>query len=143
MQFKSGKSEFMEHAVLGGIAERVAAEITAGTGKETRSLVLGHLQRGGSPVPQDRLLSLRLGAAATQFLAEGATEGMASVRGAQIELTPLSEVSGKIRTVPLDSDILRTGRDLGVCFGDEPRGTFIDGTLPPPPYSPLLGRAGE
>lgn len=133
MQFKSSKSEFKEHAVLGGIAERVAALISAGTGKETRSLVLGHLQRGGGPVTQDRLLSLRLGCAATQFLAEGVESGMASVRGEHIELIPLSEVSGKIRTVPMDDDILRTGRELGVCFGDEPRGTFIDGTLPPPP----------
>ncbi|MCA9628218.1 MAG: ATP-dependent 6-phosphofructokinase [Myxococcales bacterium] len=133
MTFKAGKGEFSEHAQLGGIAEQVAEQISARTGKETRSLVLGHLQRGGSPVTMDRILSLRLGTAATKYLAETDRSGMVSVRRGEIELTPFSEVSGKIRTVPLDSDTLRTGRDLGICFGDEPAGTYLDGTIPPPP----------
>ncbi|MGE0322947.1 MAG: 6-phosphofructokinase [Polyangiaceae bacterium] len=133
MRFKAAKGEFSEHAQLGGIAEQVAEQITLRTGKETRSLVLGHLQRGGSPVTQDRILSLRLGTAATKYLAETELSGMVSIRRGEIELTPLEEVSGKIRTVSMDSDTLRTGRDLGICFGDEPAGTFVDGTMPPPP----------
>lgn len=133
MHFKAAKGEFSEHAQLGGIAEQVAEQIGLRTGKETRSLVLGHLQRGGSPVTQDRILSLRLGTAATKYLAETDRSGMVSVRHGELELTPLEEVSGKIRTVEMDSDTLRTGRDLGICFGDEPAGTFLGGTLPPPP----------
>ncbi|MBX3182317.1 MAG: 6-phosphofructokinase [Polyangiaceae bacterium] len=124
MQFRTQKGKFSEHAVLGGIAETVAQQIQELTGKETRSLVLGHLQRGGTPVASDRLLSLRLGAAATHYLAETNHSGMVSVHGLALELTPLEEVAGKVRTVPFDSDLLRTGRALGVCFGDEPEGAL-------------------
>ena len=125
MMFKGSKSAFAEHARLGGIAAHVAEEITARIGKETRSLVLGHLQRGGSPVTSDRLLGLRLGSAAIRFLAETRESGMVALRNNEIVLVPLEEAVGRIRNVPLDSAVLRTGRELGICFGDEPPGTFL------------------
>lgn len=125
MIYKASKGAFSEHARLGGIAAHVAEAITARTGKETRSLVLGHLQRGGSPVTSDRLLGLRLGSAAIRFLAETRESGMVSLRNNEIVLVPLEEAVGRIRTVPLDCDILRTGRELGIGFGDESPGTFL------------------
>ena len=135
MVFAQEKDAFHEHARLGGVGAQVAAEIERRTGKETRSLVLGHLQRGGAPVTSDRLLALRLGCAATRFLAESdATEsGLVSVSGQSIRVVPLSEATTGQRTVPPDSEVLRTGRDLGICFGDEARGTFLDASLVPPP----------
>ncbi len=127
MVVKSDGDEFRGHARLGGIAERVAEEITRRTGKESRSLVLGHLQRGGSPVATDRVLALRFGCAATRFLAETDAGGMVSVRRGAVELVSMEEATRHLRTVPLDSGVLQTGRDLGLCFGDEPAGTFLPG----------------
>ena len=133
MVFQHGAGKFREHGQLGGIAEQVARQIEEGTGKETRSLVLGHLQRGGSPVMSDRVLALRLGCAATRFLATRKDSGLVAVRAGEIELVPLERGTQHIRTVPLDSNVLQTGRDLGLCFGDEPEGTFLPSIPPPPP----------
>ena len=124
MVMKQSEDSFREPR-LGGIAEHVAQGIAEGTGKETRSLVLGHLQRGGSPVMTDRLLALRMGCAATRFLADRTESGMVSLRCGQLEFVPLSEATRGIRTVPPDSNVLQTGRDLGLCFGDEPEGFFL------------------
>jgi 6-phosphofructokinase 1 len=107
--------------LLGGIAEWVAREVGQRTGKETRALVLGHLQRGGSPTPFDRLVALRFGAAAVRFLAEGKRNvlvtyqppvGMVSV--------PLEGAASRRKLVPVDSDTIRTCRDLGISLGDAP-----------------------
>lgn len=118
-------SSFSRNIRLGGIAQHIAEEIGRRTGKETRSLVLGHLQRGGSPVTFDRLLALRLGAAATRFLAETDQSGMVAVRGSEVVLVPIQQAVGNIRTVPPDSPMVRTARDIGICFGDEQPGTFL------------------
>jgi ATP-dependent phosphofructokinase / diphosphate-dependent phosphofructokinase len=104
--------------LLGGIAMEVAREIGRRTGKETRSLVLGHLQRGGSPTTFDRLLALRFGAAAIRFLAEGKRNVMVSFRPPEMEAIPLPDVVAKTKQVPLDSDTILTCRDLGITFGD-------------------------
>jgi ATP-dependent phosphofructokinase / diphosphate-dependent phosphofructokinase len=105
-------------ARYGGIAERLAMEIARGTGKETRSLVLGHLQRGGSPVAYDRLVSLRFGAAAVRCVAEDAFGTMVALDPPDVRAVPLEEAVAHLKTVPLDSDIVTTARDLGVSFGD-------------------------
>jgi 6-phosphofructokinase 1 len=133
MVIKQTENGFREPR-LGGIAELVAQWITEGTGKETRSLVLGHLQRGGSPVMTDRLLALRMGCAATRFLATTDRSGVVALRCGQLEFVPLEEATSGIRTVPSDSNVLQTGRDLGLCFGDEPEGFFLPSdarSLPP------------
>ena len=123
--FKGERGEFKEHAQLGGLAERVAKEIADLTGHETRSLVLGHLQRGGSPVTSDRLLAQRLGCAATRFVESSTVNGMVALVCGDVKLIPFAELPSGPRLVePASCDIIRSGRDLGMCFGDEPAGTF-------------------
>jgi ATP-dependent phosphofructokinase / diphosphate-dependent phosphofructokinase len=130
MVFQEQAGQFREHGKLGGVAELVARQIEDRTGKETRSLVLGHLQRGGSPVMTDRVLALRLGCAATRFLASTRRSGLVAVRGGEIELVPLEQGTKHIRTVPIDSNVMQTGRDLGLCFGDEEEGWFVPSLRP-------------
>ena len=103
---------------LGGIGSKVARAIEHHTGKETRTLVLGHLQRGGSPTTYDRLLALRFGAAAVRAIGERAFGVMVGLRGSAIEQVPLDEVVGRSKNVPLDSDTIATARELGISLGD-------------------------
>jgi 6-phosphofructokinase 1 len=103
---------------LGGIASKVARAIEQHTGKETRTLVLGHLQRGGSPTTYDRLLALRFGTAAVRAIGDGVFGVMVGLNGPDITRVPLAEVAGQPRNVPLDSDTIRTARDLGIELGD-------------------------
>src|SRR5690606_17993004 len=107
-----------ENDRLGGIGEQVAAAIAEGTGKETRSLVLGHLQRGGSPTTFDRLLALRFGSAAVRAIAEGDFNTMVAYHPPTVDRVPLFEVLGRMRPVPLDSGVIMTARNLGIAFGD-------------------------
>jgi 6-phosphofructokinase 1 len=133
--YKMGKDVFKEHAVLGGIGERLARQIETATGCESRSVVLGHLQRGGTPVGYDRLLAQRMGCAAVRFLAETDRSGMVAEVGGEMRLIPLEEIVGGIRGVDPIGDTVLTGRDVGICFGDEPAGTFLNrvsGTQPLP-----------
>jgi 6-phosphofructokinase 1 len=123
--YKLGKDAFKEHAVLGGIGERLARQIEAATGCESRSVVLGHLQRGGSPISFDRLLAQRMGCAAVRVLAETDKSGMVAQVGGEIELVPFEQVIGGTRGVDVAGDTVATGRDLGISFGDEPKGTFL------------------
>ena len=103
---------------LGGIASKVARAIELRTGKETRTLVLGHLQRGGSPTTYDRLLALRFGGAAVRAIADGAFGTMVGLNGPDITRVPLAEVVGRAKNVPLDGDIITTARELGISLGD-------------------------
>ena len=103
---------------LGGIGERVARALQDRTGKETRVVVLGHLLRGGSPTSFDRLAALRFGAAAVRALDEGRSGVMVSLAFPNVEYVALSEVAGRMKAVPMDSDTLQTARDIGVCMGD-------------------------
>jgi ATP-dependent phosphofructokinase / diphosphate-dependent phosphofructokinase len=125
MVFRGEKSEFKEHALLGGIAERVAKQIGDATGHETRSLVLGHLQRGGSPVTFDRVLAQRLGCAATRYLADEQGSGLVAMSGGKTRLVPFSDVIGGTRNVEVSDELVATARGLGMCFGDEPPNTFV------------------
>jgi len=117
-QILGKEQEAGRNVLLGGIAEQVAAGITAHTGKETRHLVLGHLQRGGHPTAFDRLLSLRFGAAAVRLVAAGDFGKMVALTDHGILAVSLEEATNRMRRVPLDSDVLQTARDLGVCLGD-------------------------
>jgi 6-phosphofructokinase 1 len=103
---------------LGGVAEKVAVEIQARTGKETRALVLGHLQRGGMPTAFDRLLSLRFGAAAVRLAGEGKWGHMVAFDPPDVVAVPLEAAVASIKQVPVDGDIVRSARDLGISFGD-------------------------
>ena len=103
---------------LGGVGSRVAAAIAERTGKETRSLVLGHLQRGGGPTTSDRLIALRFGTAAVRAIAASAFGTMVAYTPPTISTVPLEDVIGRTKLVPLDSDTLQTARDIGISFGD-------------------------
>ena len=105
-------------ARLGGIGVQVAEQIQKLTGKESRAVVLGHLQRGGSPTNMDRALCTAFGAQAVELIAEGKFGHMVTFTGAGISSVPLAEATGKLRTVPLDGGFVRTARALGVCLGD-------------------------
>jgi 6-phosphofructokinase 1 len=103
---------------LGGVGDKVAADIEAMTGKEARVVRLGHLLRGGTPTSFDRLLSLRFGAAAVRALAEGHNGVMVALDPPTVRYVPLAEATHRMKTVPPDSDTMLTARDLGICFGD-------------------------
>jgi ATP-dependent phosphofructokinase / diphosphate-dependent phosphofructokinase len=103
---------------LGGVGEHVTAEIEALTGREARCVVLGHLLRGGTPTTFDRLLALRFGAAAVRALQEGETGIMVALAPPTVNYVPLEEATRRMKVVPLDSDTMKTARDLGICFGD-------------------------
>ncbi|OLC46432.1 MAG: 6-phosphofructokinase [Gemmatimonadetes bacterium] len=107
-----------ERRRLGGVGDRVARVIEQKTGKETRTLVLGHLQRGGSPTTFDRLLGLRFGAAAVRLIAEGKFGHMVALDPPTIVSVPLDEALAAPKRVPLDSDSIATARDLGISLGD-------------------------
>jgi len=113
-----GSQESNREARLGGISLVVADEIQRRTGKEVRACVLGHLQRGGVPTTFDRLLCTRFGASAVRLIDEKRYGQMVALREPDIIDIPISEAVGKLRTVPPDSDLIRTGRALGVCWGD-------------------------
>jgi 6-phosphofructokinase 1 len=103
---------------LGGIGIRCAAQLEELTGKETRYVVLGHLQRGGSPTAFDRTLATRFGGKAVELLMKGQFGKMVANHPPDLVPIPLGEVVGKTKTVPLDYDLLLTARALGVSFGD-------------------------
>ena len=104
---------------LGGIGHQVARELTTLTGKEARTVVLGHLLRGGTPTAQDRLLGTRFGAAAVRALDEGLDGVMVALNEPHVDYVPLVDAIGAMRTVPLDCDTVMAARDIGICFGDE------------------------
>ncbi len=103
---------------LGGIGEAVARALQERTGKDARVVVLGHLLRGGSPTSFDRIAALRFGAAAVRALDEGLSGVMVSLAHPNVVFVGLDEVAGRMKCVPLDSDILQTARDVGICLGD-------------------------
>ena len=105
-------------ARYGGVAEMVAREIGERTGFETRSLVLGHLQRGGSPTAYDRLIALRFGAAAVRLVAERRFGTMVALDPPEILAVPIADAIRQLKRVPTHSDIVQTARDLGTSFGD-------------------------
>lgn len=103
---------------LGGVGKKVAEEITSRTGKETREIILGHLQRGGAPTTFDRILSLRFGTSAIRFIEEGKFGTMVALHSHNICAVPIDKAIGLMKTVPIDSDIIQTARSLGISFGD-------------------------
>lgn len=110
---------------LGGVGGKVAAQIAQLTGKETRTVVLGHLLRGGSPTALDRLLGLRFGAAAVRALQEGQDGIMVGLQPPEVVYVPLEEATRQLKLVPLDGDTMRTARDLGINFGDQMPGELL------------------
>ena len=100
------------------ISYRLADELKELTGQEIRVTIPGHYQRGGAPCPADRLLTTRLGVATANLIRDGKFGNMVAIRAGKIVPVPLSEVAGKLKTVPPDSDIVQAARDLGLSMGD-------------------------
>jgi 6-phosphofructokinase 1 len=115
----AGPQEAQREAKLGGVGAVVASEIQQRTGKETRICVLGHLQRGGGPTTFDRLLCTRFGTKAVQMIAEECYGYMVALRPPDTVAVKITEAIGRLRTVPVDGDIVQTARALGISFGDE------------------------
>jgi len=113
---KEANGAFVER--LGGVAGVVAAQLEELTGKETRSVVLGHLQRGGAPTSFDRMLATRFGARAVELLLEGTFDHMVAFHPPSIAAVPLADVVGKTRTIPRDFDVLRTAKAMGISLGE-------------------------
>lgn len=103
---------------LGGIGQKIAADIEATTGIETRTVILGHVQRGGTPVPADRVLATEFGGAAVDLLMSGECGRLVVMKGRTVTHIPLEEAAGKQRLVPLDLPLLQAARAVGTCFGD-------------------------
>ncbi len=103
---------------LGGVGDKIARQLEQMTGKEARTVVLGHLLRGGSPTSFDRLVALRFGAAAVRALDEGQSSVMVSLAPPTVRYEPLKEAVRRMKLVSLDSDTVETAREIGICFGD-------------------------
>ena len=103
---------------LGGIGFSLSDQIERATGTETRAVVLGHLQRGGSPTAHDRILATQLGAMAVELVVLGQFGRMVAVEQGLITSVPLETASGGPRTVPLDHPLIAAARALGTSFGD-------------------------
>jgi len=103
---------------LGGIGFRVAADLERTIGRETRCVLLGHLQRGGAPTSADRLLATRFGVHALEQVLAGAWGTMVALTPPAVTAVPLERVVNRQRTVPPDCDLVRAARAVGVGFGD-------------------------
>ncbi|MBM3266517.1 MAG: ATP-dependent 6-phosphofructokinase [Candidatus Sericytochromatia bacterium] len=103
---------------LGGVGNEVGKRIALKTGLETRVTILGHIQRGGSPTAADRVLATRYGVAAAHIAHEGKFDQMVALKGRDITSVPLSEVTRGLKLVEAGCQVVKTARDLGVCFGD-------------------------
>ena len=121
-----GGEQFVDHVDpsspdpirLGGVAKYVADEVEKRTKLEARSIVLGHIQRGGTPTPRDRLLATQFGYHAFELLMAGEFNRLVVQKGGKIGSVPLDTVAHKVRTVPPDCDLVRAARAVGTCFGD-------------------------
>ncbi|HEX8472788.1 MAG TPA: ATP-dependent 6-phosphofructokinase [Pyrinomonadaceae bacterium] len=109
---------------LGGVGEFCTMEIARLTRKEARCVVLGHLQRGGSPNAFDRMLATNFGSCAVRALMDGKHGTMVALDSAVIRTVPLSQAIANIKTVPPTSQIVRTARDVGISFGAPDEDTF-------------------
>ena len=102
---------------LGGIAQYCRMCLEGLTGKETRCVVLGHLQRGGRPNAFDRMLATTYGACAVRALAKGKTGVMVALQAGEIVTVPILEAIANVKTVPPNGQMVRTARDTGISFG--------------------------
>ena len=97
---RRARTDQFGHVVLGGVGEALGHEIEQRTGYETRVTVLGHVQRGGTPTPRDRVLATRYGLKAADLAHEGQYGQMAALNGDAIVAVPLSEATAELKTVP-------------------------------------------
>jgi len=116
---KKDRKKYREKTATPSIGYRVARELEAETGMETRVTVLGYLQRGGIPSAWDRVLATSFGTAAAELLAKGDYGKMVALHGDIVTAVDLSEPAGHVKTVPKDHHMIDTARSVGTCFGDD------------------------
>ncbi len=110
---------------LGGIGVKVAADLSAICGNESRATILGHLQRGGSPSSSDRILSTRYGIAAVELCEKGLFGNMVTLKGIHMGYDSLENVIGQVtKNVEPDGDMVRAAKSVGIVFGDEPSDVY-------------------
>jgi ATP-dependent phosphofructokinase / diphosphate-dependent phosphofructokinase len=107
-----------EPARLGGIGQKVAEDIETKTGIETRTITLGHVQRGGTPVAADRVLATEFGGQAIELLLSGEQARLVAMKDGCVTHIPLQDAEGKQRLIPSNDPLLRTARNIGACLGD-------------------------
>ncbi|HEY9897559.1 MAG TPA: ATP-dependent 6-phosphofructokinase [Pantanalinema sp.] len=105
-------------ARLGGVGNWVGAEIIRRTGLETRVTVLGHLQRGGTPSPYDRILGTRFGVEACRLVHEGKFDQMVCLRAGHVTHVPIAEAIDQLKLIDPNSELVQAARHTGVYFGD-------------------------
>jgi 6-phosphofructokinase 1 len=105
---------------LGGVGKYVADQIEARAGIETRYTVLGHMQRGGTPVAEDRVLATQFGYAALRALVDGKANRLIVMQAGAVTDVDILSSADKQRTIPPDHPLLQAARGIGTCFGDEP-----------------------
>lgn len=114
----SSRSAASGEVKLGGMGEIVAREIAERTGKETRTCVLGHLQRGGAPTTLDRILGTRFGVKAVDLIDQGRFGQMVSYQNYQVLDVSIAEAVHRLRLVQKDNQMVHTARAVGISFGD-------------------------
>ena len=102
---------------LGGIGQHLQKDLEEITGRETRCVVLGHLQRGGRPNAFDRMLATNFGSCAVRALANGESGVMVALQAGDVVTVPITEATKNIKTVPPNGQLVRTARDTGISFG--------------------------
>lgn len=105
-------------AEAAGHGQELAQRLVEATGAEARATVLGHVQRGGEPTAEDRLLASALGVRAVDLLAEGGRDRMVAWWNRKVIDVPLDKVAGRSRTVDPAGSLVGTARGLGICLGD-------------------------
>ena len=118
---KLSKKEFKaarEAMTYPSISYRIADELKELTGQEIRVTIPGHYQRGGAPCPADRVLTSRFGVAAAQLITQKKFGYMVALQDNHIVPVPLTEVAGKLKTVPPDGELVKQARALGLSMGD-------------------------
>ena len=113
-EFKAARAKMTEPS----ISYRLAGELASRTGQEIRVTIPGHFQRGGSPCAFDKMLSTRFGAAAGKLIIKEQYGYMVGLRDNKVVPVPLCEVAGKLKTVPVDCQEVKTARLLGISLGD-------------------------
>ncbi len=104
---------------LGGVSYSIGREIGERSGYEVRVTVLGHIQRGGTPIPVDRILATKYGVEAVNLALSERFGQMVALRCGQVEAVPLAEAVGRLKVVEPDCQTVRTARSIGIVFGDE------------------------
>ena len=113
-EFKAARAQMSDPSV----SYRLARELEERTGQEIRVTIPGHFQRGGSPCAYDKVLSTRFGAAAGRLIIEKKYGNMVGLQDGKVVPVPLSEVAGKLKSVPVDCEEIAAARALGISFGD-------------------------